>query len=195
MSLRANWLVALRAVLALALPFIFIPGNYRLLLLSVGLMLIIGVTDLLDGQIARRSGKTSAVGELLDSIADGMARITALIVFVSHDLLPLWAVLLLVWRDLISWGLRFMALAFGEDKKHKLLSGKVNGALQSLLLGLVVLRATAQAGGWGIAGGAGQAVNLVTPLTALICLWSILDLVVNNRATWRKFLGVVGHSS
>lgn len=72
MSLRANWLVALRAVLALALPFIFIPGNDRLLL-SVALMVVIGVTDLLDGQIARRSGKTSAVGELLDSIADGVA--------------------------------------------------------------------------------------------------------------------------
>lgn len=60
MSLRANWLVALRAVLALASPFIFIPGNYRLLLFSVALMVITGVTDLLDGQIARHSGKTSA---------------------------------------------------------------------------------------------------------------------------------------
>lgn len=60
MSLRANWLVALRAVLALASPFIFIPGHYRLLLFSVALMVITGVTDLLDGQIARHSGKTSA---------------------------------------------------------------------------------------------------------------------------------------
>ena len=60
MSLRANWMVALRAVLALASPFIFIPGNYRLLLFWVALMVITGVTDLLDGQIARHSGKTSA---------------------------------------------------------------------------------------------------------------------------------------
>lgn len=97
----------------------------------------------------------------------------------------------MVWRDLISWGLRFMALAFGEDKKHKLLSGKVNGALQSLLIGLVVLQATAQAGDWNIAAGAAQAIRFVTPVTALICLWSIADLIVNNRATWRKFLGVV----
>lgn len=194
MSLRANWLVALRCVLTLALPFIFIPGNSRLLLFSLVLMAVIGLTDLLDGQIARRSGKTSAVGELLDSIADGMARITALIVFVAHNLVPLWAVLLLVWRDLISWGLRFMALAFGEDKKHKLLSGKVNGALQSLLIALVALLATAQAGHWSIAGFLQQALPVVTPITAAVCLWSIVDLIVNNRATWRKFLGVVKQS-
>lgn len=188
-------MVALRAVLALALPFIFIPGKYPLLLASLALMAVIGVTDLLDGQIARRSGKTSAVGELLDSIADGMARITALIVFVALALLPMWVVLLLVWRDLISWGLRFMALAFGEDKTHKLLSGKVNGALQSLLIALVVLKTTAWAGGWRVADWFVAALPVVTPVAAAVCLWSIVDLVVHNRATWRRFLGVVKHGA
>lgn len=192
MSLRANWLVALRAALALVFPFVFIPGHAGWLWAAAALLLVMGLSDLLDGIVARRSGKMSRVGELLDSMADGIARITALMAFLHTDLLPLLPVLLLVWRDLVSWSLRFMALGLGEDKPHKRLPGKVNGALQSALIGAVVLWALAQASGWPAAGPLDRLLPGLTWAAALVCLWSLTDLVLHERGTWFRFLGMVG---
>lgn len=189
MSLRANWLVALRAGLALLFPFFFRVGDAPGLWWALGLLAVMGLTDVLDGWVARRSGKTSRVGELLDSMADGLARITALIVFVAADVLPLWMVLLLVWRDLISWSLRFMDLGMGQDEVHKRLSGKLNGAAQSLLVGGVVV-ILLLAATWGTP----EPLNLIWwlgLLSAATAAWSTLDLVVTYRQTIRRFLGLV----
>ena len=188
MSLRANWLVALRAGLALLFPFFFHLGNPSALAWALGLVAVMGLTDVLDGYFARRSGKCSRVGELLDSMADGLARLTALIVFISIGLLPIWMVLPLVWRDLISWSLRFMDLGMGLDDVHKRLSGKVNGAAQSILVGGIVVLALLDA--LHLFSLPTQLIWWVGLLSAGAAIWSTIDLVVAYRNTVRRFLGL-----
>ena len=61
---------------------------------------MIEVSDLLDGHFARARGQESELGKVLDPFADSLARLTYFICFTGSSLMPLWVLLLLVYRDL-----------------------------------------------------------------------------------------------
>ena len=80
----ANYLTILRIllilpVLALASPY---PGIYNWMALV--LFVIAGVTDHLDGYVARKTGSTSNLGALLDLVADKLLIIITLFYFISY---------------------------------------------------------------------------------------------------------------
>jgi cardiolipin synthase (CMP-forming) len=60
-----------------------------------------GVTDYLDGKIARRYGLVSRVGELLDPLADRLYIATTLFGLAWRDVIPWWLVGLLVGREVL----------------------------------------------------------------------------------------------
>lgn len=66
------------------------------LVLAVG-----GVTDYLDGMLARRWNQISRVGQLLDPIADRLSTLAVLVVFLLRGVVPWWFVVLLVSRDVL----------------------------------------------------------------------------------------------
>ena len=70
-------------------------------------------TDWFDGRIARRSGRSSALGSLLDPIADKLLVLTVMIVLVGRDVFPAWMVAAIVARELLISGLRLAALERG----------------------------------------------------------------------------------
>ncbi len=63
-------------------------------------LILSGVTDYLDGKIARRFNLVSRVGELLDPLADRLYVLTTLVALTIRDIIPLWLLLVLVGRDL-----------------------------------------------------------------------------------------------
>jgi CDP-diacylglycerol--glycerol-3-phosphate 3-phosphatidyltransferase len=67
-------------------------------------------TDWFDGRLARRSGRTSALGSLLDPVADKLLVLTVMILLVGEGVWPGWMVALIVARELLVSGLR-LALA------------------------------------------------------------------------------------
>ena len=58
-----------------------------------------GITDLLDGYLARRWKQVTTVGTLLDPIADKMLISSALISLVQVGVVPAWMVVLVVGRE------------------------------------------------------------------------------------------------
>lgn len=68
---------------------------------ALGLLVVIGSTDWVDGFVARRIGQVSRLGKLIDPVADRMAIVVVLLALVFRDAVafPIAAVLLL--RDLI----------------------------------------------------------------------------------------------
>jgi CDP-diacylglycerol--glycerol-3-phosphate 3-phosphatidyltransferase len=70
-------------------------------------------TDWLDGRLARRSGRTSALGSLLDPVADKLLVLTVLVVLVGRDVFAGWMVAAIVARELLISGLRLAALERG----------------------------------------------------------------------------------
>ncbi len=82
------------------------------------LILIGGLTDFLDGYYARKYNQQSIIGAKLDPLADKILLIGPMIWLAHEDLVPLWAIWLLISRELLITSWR---------------SGKASGAPASIL--------------------------------------------------------------
>ncbi len=93
---------------------------------ALAIVLFIGaaITDILDGQLARRRNQVSTLGKFLDPIADKLLISAALIVLVEKQLAPSWAVVIIIGREFIITGLRSIAASEGIIIKAQTL-GKV----------------------------------------------------------------------
>jgi CDP-diacylglycerol--glycerol-3-phosphate 3-phosphatidyltransferase len=69
-------------------------------------------TDWVDGWWARRTGRTSDLGRLLDPVADKLLVLTALVMLVDR-VLPAWMVAAIIAREFLVTGLRLAALERG----------------------------------------------------------------------------------
>jgi CDP-diacylglycerol---glycerol-3-phosphate 3-phosphatidyltransferase len=70
-------------------------------------------TDWFDGRIARRTGRTSSFGSLLDPVADKILVLATLVVLLDQDVFRAWMVAAIVARELLISGLRLAALERG----------------------------------------------------------------------------------
>ncbi|MEQ6899814.1 CDP-alcohol phosphatidyltransferase family protein [Nocardioides sp. YIM 152588] len=64
-----------------------------------------GVTDFLDGWLARRLNQTSPLGQLLDPVADRLYILAVVVGLALRDVIPWPVALALPLRDLLMWGL------------------------------------------------------------------------------------------
>jgi CDP-diacylglycerol--glycerol-3-phosphate 3-phosphatidyltransferase len=80
---------------------------------ATGLFVAAMVTDFFDGRIARRRGRTSALGSLLDPVADKVLVLSVLIVLIDQDVFPGWMVAAIVAREFLVSGLRLAAIERG----------------------------------------------------------------------------------
>lgn len=76
---------------------------------------VIGWSDYLDGIVARLTGQFSRLGALLDPVADRLLVISGMVVAWRFDLLPRWAIALLVAREVYILVFGRLALAKGAD--------------------------------------------------------------------------------
>lgn len=75
---------------------------------------VAALTDLLDGQIARRRGQVTDFGKFLDPLADKLLVLAALVMLVSKGQLPAWICCIVLARELAVDGLRMIAVSKGE---------------------------------------------------------------------------------
>ncbi len=94
---------------------------------------IAAITDLLDGYIARRNKGETAVGKLLDPMADKLLILTGMIMLIPLERIPAWMVVLMIGREVAITGLRGIASAEGVVIAASLW-GKAKMVLQSLSL-------------------------------------------------------------
>ena len=98
-----------------------------------------GVSDAVDGWLARRYGG-SALGAILDPLADKALLIAMFITLAAIGVLPTWLAVLTVTRDLlIVAGLGVLWLRRVPVQMRPLTISKVNTALQLLLVGVALL--------------------------------------------------------
>jgi cardiolipin synthase len=68
-------------------------------------LMVSGVTDYLDGYLARRLRQWSPLGEVLDPVADRLYILAVVVGLGLRDIIPWWVALVLPLRDLLLWGL------------------------------------------------------------------------------------------
>ncbi|WP_425573084.1 CDP-alcohol phosphatidyltransferase family protein [Nocardioides panacihumi] len=72
---------------------------------ALALLVLSGITDWLDGFLARRWNQSSVLGQLLDPIADRLYLLAVVVGLALRDVIPWWIAVLLPLRDLLLWGL------------------------------------------------------------------------------------------
>jgi CDP-diacylglycerol--glycerol-3-phosphate 3-phosphatidyltransferase len=80
---------------------------------ATGVFCVAAATDWLDGRIARRTGRTSPLGSLLDPVADKVLVMATLIVLLDQHVFPAWMVAAIVAREFLVSGLRQAAVERG----------------------------------------------------------------------------------
>ncbi|MEP6788965.1 MAG: CDP-diacylglycerol--glycerol-3-phosphate 3-phosphatidyltransferase [Acidobacteriota bacterium] len=80
---------------------------------AIVIFVIASLSDIVDGQLARRRDQVSILGKFLDPIADKLLISAALIVLVEKHLAPSWAVVVIIGREFIITGLRSVAASEG----------------------------------------------------------------------------------
>lgn len=80
---------------------------------AIIIFVIASLSDIVDGQLARRRNQVSTLGKFLDPIADKLLIAAALIVLVEKHLAPSWAVVVILSREFIISGLRSVAASEG----------------------------------------------------------------------------------
>jgi CDP-diacylglycerol--glycerol-3-phosphate 3-phosphatidyltransferase len=78
------------------------------------IFLVAGLTDFIDGEIARRYGVITNFGKLMDPLVDKIMVAAAFISLVPLKAVPAWAATAVVARDFLITGLRLMATAQGR---------------------------------------------------------------------------------
>ena len=72
---------------------------------ALAVLMISGVTDFLDGYLARRLNQFSNLGEILDPVADRLYILAVVVGLALRDIIPWWVAIILPLRDLLLWGL------------------------------------------------------------------------------------------
>lgn len=104
------------------------------------LFLAAGLSDALDGLLAKRFGWTSRLGAVLDPIADKALLVSAFFVLAAVQVVPLWLTLLVVGRDavIVTGALAYYGLIGKYEMAPRWLS-KLNTVVQIVFVALAML--------------------------------------------------------
>lgn len=122
------------------LRLLLVPG-FALVLLeqrfdaALALFLLMGLSDGLDGYLARRLDAASSLGAALDPLADKVMLMSAFVLLGHLELLPAWLVVLAVGRDVLIVGGALLLYLFRPGGMVRTAAvGKVNTFLQIVLV-------------------------------------------------------------
>jgi cardiolipin synthase (CMP-forming) len=72
---------------------------------ALAVLMLSGVSDYLDGYLARKLNQASELGAILDPVADRLSILSTVIGLAARGVIPWWLAVLLPARDLLLWGL------------------------------------------------------------------------------------------
>ncbi len=132
-----NLLTLLRICMAPFLVAAILEGHY---LLSFSLFVAAGLTDALDGTLARVLKQRSMLGHYLDPVADKLLLSTLFLVLLHKGLMPVTVTVLVIGRDVgILMVAAILYAAVGRREFHPSIFGKANTLAQIAAVAAVLL--------------------------------------------------------
>jgi len=191
----ANRITLIRALLAIVMFACILMGGFIAKLAAFVVFIIAAISDWIDGKIARKTNTTTIFGAIADPFVDKILVIAAFLAFAAVRKLniPLWAVFLILTRELAISTLRVLAAAKGQLLSAER-SGKFKTAIQfiSVILIFIVLNMQALAPSYELA----RKISFITKdfpyvltvIVAVITLFSGISYVKNHwkllTSTW-----------
>jgi CDP-diacylglycerol--glycerol-3-phosphate 3-phosphatidyltransferase len=150
------------------------------------IFLLAGISDFVDGEVARRYGIVTNFGKLMDPLVDKIMVAAAFISLVPLKAVPAWAATTVVARDFLITGLRMMATARGKILPAETL-GKQKTSWQVVtvifflaLLSLNELRYTSETSTWWLRAW-NQAGPVLVGITVALTVFSALAYAWRHR--------------
>lgn len=141
---------------------------------SALIFLAAAVTDLLDGELARRTDKVTSFGKIVDPIADKALTGAALIVLSWFGVLPWWVTVVIIVREVGVTALRFWVIRHGVMAASR--GGKLKTVLQIVAITLYLLP---------LASGAAAVAEVVMAAAVVVTLLTGIDYVLRALALRR----------
>lgn len=148
------------------------------------LFVVAGVTDVLDGRLARARNEVTPFGVFLDLAADKVLVAGVLIAMVEVGLVPAWMAATILVRELVVQALRQLAAV-----EHVVISARALGKAKTLTtlggMALMLLAADALSGGPLAATGAGEELRVAAFwVLVLATLLTVVSGLIYLRAAW-----------
>lgn len=173
-----NLITAVRLVLVPPVIGFMLAGDY---LWALALFLIAGVSDGIDGFLARRYGWRTRLGGVLDPLADKALMMSSFVTLAWQGFLPWWLAALVVLRDLIIMG---GALAVHFLTRRLQMRPTVVSKLNTLLQILLVVAVLVDLGPYALP--AGTVTAMVWTVTATTLLSGTVYVWIWGRRTWQE---------
>jgi len=158
-----NFITLLRLA---ALPFFLLAISAGRFGIALGLFVGAGVSDGIDGFLARRFDMRSALGAYLDPIADKLLLMSIYVTLGFSNHLPAWLVIAVVSRDILIIGAFLLSWVLSRPVPvHPLLVSKANTLAQIVLAGLVLAEL-------GLGLGLEELVAVLIPVTGTLTILS-----------------------
>lgn len=132
-----NIITFIRIVLIPAFVTVLI---YKMYNYALTLFIIAGLSDALDGLLARATGQKTKLGAFLDPLADKFLLLTSFILFSVYDWIPKWLVITVISRDLIvTLGWFLVYLTSHNMRVQPTITGKAAITSQFILIAYILL--------------------------------------------------------
>lgn len=131
----ATMLTLSRVVIAPFFAYVFITGykseGFSWMWIALSLIMLIELSDLFDGMVARARKEVTDFGKVFDPVADSLSRQTIFISFMVTGIIPLWMYLIFFYRDAFMQLLRIVCASNGVVLAARK-SGKAKAVLQGI---------------------------------------------------------------
>ena len=166
----------------LLVPFIVWAIASNQMEIAFAIFIVAGVSDAVDGFLAKRFNMASELGALLDPLADKALLVSIYMALGIWGAVPRWIVILVVSRDIMIVGAVMLAWLLGKPIAAKpLMVSKINTAAQIAFAGLVLASL-----GFGFDGGI--VLDVAMAVVAALTLLSIAAYV----REWVRHMGSNG---
>ncbi len=145
----ANALTTLRILLGPVLGWLLVArggDDVSLRIWACAVFVVAIATDRMDGDLARRRNLVTDFGKVMDPIADKALTGMALLGLSLIDELWWWVTILVIGRELLVTGLRFVVIRYGVIAASQ--GGKIKTTLQAFALMGLILPFRRLSGGW-----------------------------------------------
>lgn len=147
-------------------PWLLVLLHAQQYALSLAVFVVAGLTDGLDGFIAKRFNAQTHLGAILDPLADKFLLVSAYVMLSIMDIVPFWLMVVVVFRDVvIVGGYLIMRLFFDSISMRPLLVSKLNTFVQLIFITLVL---ASLSGGF-------DATFLLTVLSYIVLVTSVVS--------------------
>lgn len=131
-----NILTIIRIFLVPIYLYIFFTGGDNNIIYSGIIFITAGLTDVLDGYVARKYNMTSKIGAVLDPLADKLMTFAVLISFTLAKLMPFWVLLILGVKEILMILGGFVLYLF---KGNKVLPSNEFGKIATISFYITIL--------------------------------------------------------